>query len=162
METPRPIEPDGALGGIEPQAVVLGTVVDIGATFFLGTALAMSFAAERAEHYGPEIPEHFFRELAADPGYLFWSAVVGALCTAIGGFVAARRAGRFHTQHGAVVAVVGIGIAVLFAILPSASAPPPPIGFQLLSVSVTLAGGIAGGALAGLGRSRDDPEPDAD
>ncbi len=158
MDAPTPIEPDSALGGIDPQAIVLGTIVDIGASFFLGAAVAMSFVSERAEHYGDEIPESFFRDLATDPSYLMWSAVVGAACTAIGGFVAARRAGRFHAQHGAVVAVVSIAIAVLLAVLPGGLLPS--VGYQLLTVFVTLVGGVLGGAIAGWTSGR-APTPDA-
>ena len=143
---PPPIEP-GSEEGIHTRAVDVGALVDIGATFVLGTLLLASYSGSLGIDPGAE-PEQVAEALAADAGFLAWSTLVGAVCTALGGFVAARRAGRFHVQHGAVVGVVAVAVGVLFALTPSAG-PPAALWYQLTGVALSLAAGALGGLVAG-------------
>ena len=145
---PSSIEPDGVFDGLKPGAIVLGALVDNVATGATSIVLFGLLAGADAFSESEEIAQAAF-ELSSDPQFLVWSMVLGLSCTVLGGFVGARRAGRFHLRHGGWVAVASAAIAVLLLLLPTEAAGPlPPFWYNVIGWVLLFPSGLLGGAIA--------------
>ena len=145
--TPPPgIEPTSIFSGLRPLPILFGAVVDHVATFLAGTVLFVVFAARRSIDLSKEISDEAVAEVLASPEFLLCSFIVGALCTVLGGYLGARRAGCHHARHGAFVGLASILIGLLAFVLP-VTAEPAPLWYELLGAAVVIPCGAAGGWL---------------
>jgi putative membrane protein (TIGR04086 family) len=82
--------------------------------------------------------------------------VIGVLGTALGGFVAAQKAGKLEIKHGALVGVCSLALSFIEQSLQEEPAALPE-WFRLLSVLAIIPAGALGGFVAesfkGFGRS---------
>lgn len=145
---PPPIEPTGVFEGLRPGAIVLGALVDHVATFVTSATL-VAWLGVRASQAGEEVSEEALEALAASPEFLALSLVVGALCTLLGGFVGARRAGCHFARHGAFVALASLLLGLLLYLPEARGEPVTPLWYDLLGAGMMLPAGAAGGWLAG-------------
>jgi hypothetical protein len=146
--TPPPaIEPTSIFSGLRPLPILFGALVDHIATFLAGTVLFVVFAADRSIDLSEEISDEAMAEVLASPEFLLCSFIVGALCTVLGGYLGARRAGCHHARHGAFVGLASLLIGLLLFVLPLA-AEPAPLWYDLLGAALVIPCGAAGGWLA--------------
>jgi putative membrane protein (TIGR04086 family) len=146
--TPPPgIEPTSIFSGLRPLPILYGALVDHVATLLAGTVLFVAFAADRSIDLSKEISDEAVAEVLASPEFLLCSFIVGALCTVLGGYLGARRAGCQHARHGAFVGLASLLIGLLLFVLPL-TAEPPPLWYDLLGAAVVVPCGAAGGWLA--------------
>jgi putative membrane protein (TIGR04086 family) len=84
--------------------------------------------------------------------------LIGTLGTALGGFIAGRKAGRFEIKHGA---FVGLGsLIVSFIELTMQEEPPSiPEWFRIISVLAVIPAGALGGYVAELFRGHGGVNP---
>ena len=94
--------------GIRTRAVIIGVIVDWLATEVMLAAYILVFMARAVEKYGgaDKVPEHAFTQ-----GDLLAFVLIGALATALGGFVAGWMARRRRVLHGVVVALTSLLLA---------------------------------------------------
>ncbi len=146
--TPPPaIEPTSFLSGLRPLPILYGALVDHVATLLAGTVLFAVFAVDRSIDLTEEISDEALAEILASPEFLLCSFIVGALCSVLGGYLGARRAGCQHARHGAFIGLTSILIGLLLFVLPPA-AGPAPLWYDLLGAAVVIPCGAAGGWLA--------------
>jgi hypothetical protein len=146
--TPPPaIEPTSIFSGLRALPILYGALVDHVATFLASTALFVVFAAQKSIDLSEELSDEAVAEVLASPEFLFCSFIVGALCTVLGGYLGARRAGCHHASHGAFVGLASLLIGLLLFILPL-SAEPLPLWYELLGAAVVIPCGAAGGWLS--------------
>ncbi len=146
-EPPPAIEPTSIFSGLRPLPILYGALVDHVATLLAGTVLFAVFAADRAIDLSEEISDEAMAEVLASPEFLLCSFIVGALCTALGGYLGARRAGCHHARHGAFVGLASLLIGLLLFALPLTT-EPSPLWYDLLGTAVVIPCGAAGGWLA--------------
>ena len=81
--------------------------------------------------------------------------VIGVLGTALGGFVAAKKAGKLELKHGALVGFCSLILSFVEQSLQEESTPLPE-WFRFLSIAAIIPAGALGGFLAeafkGFGR----------
>lgn len=153
MSAPPPIEPPGIFEGLRPGAILLGAVIDNLATMAGSLLLLFVFAAGLALDGTRDVSEEQIEALMHSTGFLVASLVVGTLCTVLGAYVGARRAGRAYLRHGGWIAVTSAAISLLFYVAPSEGARGP-VWLDLLGWLLVIPAGLAGGALAGRGAPR--------
>ena len=123
---------------LNPRAVFFGVLLDHVGTFSLGASFPV-FAS-------------FLPPALDSDASLFLLAVAGLLCTALGGYVAARMAKRSGTLNGLAVGIVAVSVGILsqrgvgFAELPD--------WYPALVFALVVPAGALGGWLAGLRRIR--------
>ncbi|HEY6010490.1 MAG TPA: hypothetical protein VIX18_03385 [Nitrospirota bacterium] len=120
---------------IKLKAVIVGVIVDNA-----GTLLIMTFLAATLVSTGLSQDE-VMRRLKSTNGLLL-GLIIGLSFTVLGGFFAGRMAGRAERLHGALVAVIGIILAVVFRESGS------PLWFDVVVIAAMLPAGMAGGYLA--------------
>jgi hypothetical protein len=146
--TPPPaIEPTSVFSGLRPLPILYGALVDHVATLLAGTVLFVVFAAHKSLDLSEEISDEAVAEVLASPEFLLCSFIVGALCTVLGGYLGARRAGCCHARHGAFVGLASLLIGLLLFVLPL-TADRAPLWYDLLGAAVVIPCGVAGGWLA--------------
>jgi hypothetical protein len=144
---PPSIEPTSFFSGLRPWAIVVGAVVDGLATLAAFTVLVILLALEHGIAISEEIPDEVLDSLLLSPEGLFWSFVLGGLCTMFGAFVGARRAGCHFVRHGAFVGLASLLLGVAGLFFPS-SEQAPPLWYDFLSIIAIVPLGAAGGWLA--------------
>ena len=123
------------LADIRIKAVIVGAVVDNA-----GTLLVMTFLAAALVSTGfPE--DEVMRRMKSTSG-LMLGLIIGLSFTALGGFFAGKIAGRAEVLHGAMVAVAGMIVALIFR------ESGAPLWFDIAGFAGMLPAGIAGGHLA--------------
>jgi putative membrane protein (TIGR04086 family) len=131
-------------------------VVDYIATYAVTYAFFFVYIAKQLSKQG-ELTGDQIRDYMTSPEGLMIGFVIGALGTALGGFVAAIKAGKLEIKHGA---LVGFCSLILSFVEQSLQEEPTPLPewFRLLSVLAIIPAGALGGFLAeafkGLGRGR--------
>jgi len=156
LRRPPSIEPTGIFDGIRPGAVLFGVIVDTLATIFSGSALFAVFALGATGQNGADFPDSAIDAIVTSPAFLVASLVVGILCTVLGAFAGARRAGCFQVRHGGWIAV---GSAVV-SLVSYAVSPPPvpnPLWVDIAGFALILPAGMAGGLLAQYWPRSDGP-----
>jgi hypothetical protein len=147
-----PIEPEGTFAGLSGSAILLGAFVDIAATEIALTLLALWLVPDAASGDDASA-RRALADLYASKAYVAANLAIGSLCTVLGAFVGARRAGQLQVRHGGWIAVVSTAIGFTLSLL----LPPdpvdvadPPLWIQALAWLLILPAGVAGGALAAL------------
>lgn len=149
MNPPGAIEPEGLFDGLSVGAILLGALVDIGATLVSGVLLVLVFAPEAMAGNEAEAAAAI-EALYASPVYNALELAVGLACTALGAFVGALRAGVLHVRHGGWIAVASTGLIAILSLAapPDAAREAVPFWREALGWALILPAGVAGGALA--------------
>ena len=143
---PPAIEPAGVFEGLRPRAILLGAIVDHFATIVSGLLLVAFFQAG-GDPQDSRDPAEGLEALAGSAEFLLASLVVGVLCTVLGGYMGARRAGCLFVRHGAWVAVVSALVGLLLYAA-AGQEHTNPLWFDLLGFSLLIPAGATGGLLA--------------
>ena len=143
---PSPVEPTGFFTGVQIFPVIIGIVVDYIATYVAMYGYFFVYLAQELSKKG-EVTEDTLIEYMTSPEGLMVGFAIGTACTALGGFVAARKAGAFEIKHGA---FVGLGSLIVSFIEQTAQQEPMPIPewFRLLSIVAIIPAGALGGFAA--------------
>jgi hypothetical protein len=145
-----PIEPEGTFDGLSAAAIFFGACVDVAATVITSTLLVVWLAPEVAN--GDEAAaRRALTELAVSSTYVVSNLALGALCTVLGAFAGARRAGQLHVRHGGWIAVTSTALGVLltsFEPAPPQDAVTGPFWAEVAAWLLILPAGMLGGALA--------------
>jgi len=145
---PPAIQPTGVFDGLRPGAILIGVVVDNLATIVAGSLLVSLFAVRLAREHGAEPSEQAFEALLSSPGFLLASLIVGLLCTVLGAYVGARRAGCLFVRHGAWIAVGSAIVAVILLAMEGPTGSRPPLWFDMVGFALMIPAGAVGGLLA--------------
>jgi putative membrane protein (TIGR04086 family) len=152
---PSPVEPTGFFTGVQIRPIIVGVVVDYIATYAGIYAYFFTYLAKELSKQG-EITGEQIRQYMASPEGLMIGFVIGVLGTALGGFVAAQKAGKLEIKHGALVGVCSLALSFIEQSLQEEPAALPE-WFRLLSVLAIIPAGALGGFVAesfkGFGRS---------
>ena len=152
---PLPIEPRGFFTGVKIRPIIVGAVVDYVATFVLVMLyLILYYVKEPFEKGGlpEEAIEKALNEMLSSQEGLVALIVIGAFCTALGGYLAARLAKADEVKHGALVGAVSLIVGVLQTAM-TGEASPVPYFYQLLGYVLAIPAGALGGSFAqGPGR----------
>jgi putative membrane protein (TIGR04086 family) len=143
---PSPVEPTGFFTGVQILPIIVGVVVDFIASEIGRYAYFFVYLPQELAKQGAVSPEVIDAYMLTDEGLMI-SFVIGTLGTVLGGFIAARRAGKFEIKHGA---FVGLGSLIVAAILEATSEEPisVPEWFRFLSVISIIPAGALGGFVA--------------
>ena len=123
------------LSDIKLKAVIVGAVADNAGTLF-----AMNLLAALLSLTGLSEDEVMGR-LKSTSGMLL-GLIIGLGCTVLGGYIAGRIARKAERTHGALVAVIGMVIALIFR------DSGDPVWFDIVGFACMLPAGMAGGWLA--------------
>jgi putative membrane protein (TIGR04086 family) len=151
----QPIEPTGFFTGLQIRPIILGIVVDYIVTYAAIYAYFFIYLANELSKRG-EVTAETISEYMLSPEGLMIGFAIGALGTALGGFVAGYKAGKLEIKHGA---FVGAGSLIVSFIEQALQEEPTqvPEWFRLLSVLAIIPAGALGGyaaeAFKGLARS---------
>ncbi|MBI2359633.1 MAG: hypothetical protein HYV04_12165 [Deltaproteobacteria bacterium] len=150
QQPPPKIEPRGFFAGVKIRPIIAGAVVDYLATYvFTFLYLIFFFMKEPLEGGGPsqEAFEKAVNEMLSSPEALVALSLIGALCTALGGYVAARLARAEHIKHGALVGAVSLVIGALQMSAVEAGYSLP-YWYEIVAYIVTIPAGALGGFFA--------------
>jgi hypothetical protein len=145
---PPPIEPTGFFAGVQFVPVIIGVVVDYIATEIAMAGFIFGYVAKELSKQG-ELTDEAIAKYIVSPEGLTAVLVIGSLCTALGGFVAARRAGALEIKHGA---FVGLGSLIVSLVQHSMQQQTIelPEWFNFASIVAVIPAGALGGFIAGL------------
>jgi putative membrane protein (TIGR04086 family) len=145
---PRPVEPTGFFTGVELRPIIVGIVVDYIATYAAIYAYFFIYLAEELSKKGEVTSEMISEHMLSSEGLLVAFAI-GALGTALGGFVAGYRARKLEIKHGGFVGVGSLIVSFIEQGLQE-EAMPLPEWFRLLSLLAIIPAGALGGYVAEL------------
>ena len=148
-ETPprNPVEPTGFFTGVQIRPIILGVIVDYIATYAAMYAYFFVYLPNELSKQGKEASyETIVQYMTSDEGLMI-GFLIGVLGTAIGGFVAARKAGSLETKHGAFVGVASLIVSFIEHSL-SEETLPLPEWFRFLSIVAIIPAGALGGYVA--------------
>jgi hypothetical protein len=123
------------LADIKFKAVIFGAIVDNACTLFVMTLLATALVSTGLSE------DEVMGRMKSTSGLLL-GLIIGLGCTFLGGYVAGRMAKQAEVLHGALVAVLGMTIALIFR------ESGIPAWFDVLGFAAMLPVGMAGGRLA--------------
>ena len=129
------------LTDIKLKAVVFGAIVDNG-----GTLLFMTLLAAALMLTGLSVDEVMNRMKSTNG--LLLGLIIGLGFTVLGGYIAGRRAGSAERKHGALVAIIGMVLALIFR------EGGIPALFDIAGFAGMLPAGLLGGHLAQKRRER--------
>jgi len=124
--------PKVKLSNIRLDAVVVGALVDN-----VGTMAVMLLLASALSSTG--IPQNEVISRMKSLSGMLLTLIFGLGCTGLGGYTAARMAKRYEILHGALVAIIGIAIALIFR------EETLPLWYQIVGLISMLPVGMAGG-----------------
>ena len=154
---PRPTEPRGFFTGVGIRPVIIGAVVDYVATYLLVMLyLIVYYVQDPLEKGGlpEEAIEKALEQMIASQEGLLALLVIGALCTALGGYIAGRLAKADAVKHGALVGAVSLIIGALQSGMAGEGSPLPQ-WHMVLGYLLAIPAGALGGFLAqGWARQR--------
>ena len=148
-----PIGPRGFFTGVKIRPIVVGAVVDYVTTYIAVTVYVILYYVKESFQDGgipQEAIEKAFGEAMSSQEGLLAFLIIGALCTVLGGYVAARIAKVEQIKHGALVGAVSLLIGVLQTTMAGAASPVPH-DFELLGYILAIPAGALGGHLAAAG-----------
>ncbi len=129
----------------------MGVLADFGGTLVSGTALSIAAALLAGE---PATPGG---ELAAAQAVLesdLWAVstmIAGSACTVLGGYVAARVAGRAEYAFGV---TTGLAVLIIGEVLSAGTDASPPLAMRLVGWVITLPLAMLGAHLRMLQKER--------
>jgi putative membrane protein (TIGR04086 family) len=144
---PSSIEPTGFFTGVQIRPIIVGVVVDYIATYAGIYAYFFIYLAKELSKQG-EITGEQITEYMASPEGLMIGFTIGVLGTALGGFVAAHKAGKLEIKHGALVGACSLILSFIEQSLQEESLPLPE-WFRFLSVLAIIPAGALGGFVVG-------------
>ncbi len=133
-------DPPGAARRSSALAVGLGFLVDIGATMILGVLLAIVGGASLAA--GGASPEAIDAMVERSAGFQLLGLAGGLVCTAIGGYVAARFAN--HSEYANAFAV-GVASLVFGELMLLVQPQDYPLWLRLLGDALVIPAALVGG-----------------
>jgi putative membrane protein (TIGR04086 family) len=145
---PPRIEPTGFFTGVQIRPVIIGIVVDYIATQFAMAAFIFGYLAKELSKEG-EMTEEAIAKYMETPEGLAVMLIIGCLGTALGGFIAARRAGTLETKHGAFVGLGSLLVSLIQQALQETSLQLPE-WFNFISIVAVIPAGALGGYVAEL------------
>ncbi len=154
---PSPIAPTGFFTGVQVRPIIVGVVVDYIATYAGTYAYFFIYLAKELSKQG-EVTGDQIRDYMTSPEGLMVGFTIGVLGTALGGFVAAVKAGKLEIKHGALVGFCSLILSFIEQSLQEESLPLPE-WFRFLSIAAIIPAGALGGFLAEAfkGRGRNHP-----
>lgn len=141
-----PVEPSGIFSGIDPRAVLIGTLTDYLASIPLGLVLILVLSFKHSIQFWDENANQALDALTFTPEFLAWAFLLGMLCTTLGGYVAANKAACRCVQHGAFVGLISLLIGFIFHLL-SPPEVPLPQWYTMTGVLAAIPSGAIGGWL---------------
>ena len=144
---PSSIEPTGFFTGVQIRPIIVGVVVDYIATYAGIYAYFFIYLAKELSKQGEVTGEQIAKYMASPEGLMI-GFMIGVLGTALGGFVAAHKAGKLEVKHGALVGVCSLILSFIEQSLQEDSLPLPE-WFRFLSVLAIIPAGALGGFVAG-------------
>lgn len=145
---PPPVQPTGFFTGVQIRPVIIGIVVDYIATHLAMAAFIFGYLAKELSEQG-EMTEDAIAKYMSTPEGLTVALVIGSLCTALGGFIAARKAGTLEMKHGAFVGLGSLIVSLIQQAVQDQSMPLPE-WFNFVSIVAVIPAGALGGFAAGL------------
>src|SRR5438445_10790359 len=109
---PSPVHPTGFFTGVQIRLVIIGVVVDYVATSVMIYAYFFVYLANQLSKQGEVSSDAITNYMTTTEGLLIGFAI-GTLGTAIGGFVAAWKAGNFEIKHGAFVGLGSLNVSFI-------------------------------------------------
>jgi putative membrane protein (TIGR04086 family) len=143
-----PVQPTGFFTGVQIRPVIIGVVVDYVATLIGIYAYFFMYLPYELSKQGEVSSEAINDYMMTTEGLLI-GFVIGTLGTAIGGFVAARKAGNFEIKHGAFVGLGSLIVSFIEQLMQQEFVPLPE-WFRFLSVVAIIPAGALGGYVAEL------------
>ena len=143
---PSPIAPTGFFTGVQVRPIIVGVVVDYIATYAGTYAYFFIYLAKELSKQG-EVTGDQIRDYMTSPEGLMVGFIIGVLGTALGGFVAAVKAGKLEIKHGALVGFCSLILSFIEQSLQEESLPLPE-WFRFLSIAAIIPAGAFGGFLA--------------
>jgi putative membrane protein (TIGR04086 family) len=143
---PSPIEPTGFFTGIQIRPIIVGVVVDYVVTYAAMYAYFFIYLAQELSKQG-EVTEEQISNYMTSPEGLMIGFAIGAVGTALGGFVAAFKAGKLEIKHGALVGFCSLILSFIEQSLQEEILPLPQ-WFRFLSVIAIIPAGALGGFVA--------------
>ncbi|MGE5818834.1 MAG: YrzE family protein [Deltaproteobacteria bacterium] len=143
---PSPIHPTGFFAGVQIRPVIVGVIVDYIATYAGMYAYFFVYLASKFSEQGELSQEALADYMMSREGLMIGFAI-GALGTALGGFIAARKAGKFQIKHGAFVGLGSLTVSFIEEMLRGESMPMPE-WFRALSILSIIPAGALGGYVA--------------
>lgn len=147
---PSPIQPIGFFTGVQIRPVIVGVIVDYVGTYAAMYAFFFVYLANKLAERGELSQEAVADYMMSREGLLIGFAI-GALGTALGGFVAAMKAGKFQIKHGAFVGLGSLIVSFIEEVMRQDGSPMPE-WFRALSVLSIIPAGALGGYLAEIFR----------
>jgi putative membrane protein (TIGR04086 family) len=144
---PSSIEPTGFFTGVQIRPLIIGVVVDYIATYAGILAYVFVYLTRELSKQG-EVTDERITEYMASPEGLMIQFTIGVLGTALGGFVAANKAGKLEIKHGALVGFCSLILSFIQQSLQEDSLALPE-WFRFLSVLAIIPAGALGGFVAG-------------
>jgi hypothetical protein len=123
------------LSDIKIKAVIVGAIVDNAGTLLVMTLLAAALVSAGLSE------DEVMNRMKSTNGLLL-GFIVGMGCTVGGGYLAGRMAGRAEVLHGAIVAVVGMILSIIF------HESGDPLWFDIAGFTAIIPAGMAGGYLS--------------
>jgi hypothetical protein len=123
------------LADIKFKAVIIGAVADNAGTLFVMTLLAATLASAGLSE------DEVMGRMRSTSGLLL-GLIIGLGCTVLGGYIAGRIARQAERTHGALLAVIGMVIALIFR------NGGDPAWFDIAGFAGMLPAGMFGGWLA--------------
>jgi hypothetical protein len=145
---PSPIHPTGFFTGVQIRPVIVGVIVDYIATYAAMYAYFFVYLANKLSEQG-ELSQEVLADYMMSREGLMIGFAIGALGTALGGFIAARKAGKFQIKHGAFVGLGSLTVSFIEQMLRGESMPMPE-WFRALSILSIIPAGALGGYVAEL------------
>ncbi|HEX7043969.1 MAG TPA: hypothetical protein VF203_05085 [Burkholderiales bacterium] len=127
---------------IDLKALLFGIVADVGVTFVASVLLFALFAHGLVyPDMPPEEADAAMQALLSRGDFLLTSLVIGLACSALGGYVAARTAGRDLYLHAGLVGLASLLLGLL-------AGTRGPIWFNVAGFLLVLPAALYGGYLA--------------
>lgn len=145
---PSPIQPTGFFTGVQIRPVIIGVIVDYIATYVGMYAYFFLYLANKLAEHG-ELSQEALTDYMMSHEGLMVGFIIGTLGTALGGFVAARKAGKFQIKQGAFVGLGSLTVSFIEEVLQGGSVPMPE-WFLALSILSIIPAGALGGYVAEL------------
>ncbi|MGH7927948.1 MAG: TIGR04086 family membrane protein, partial [Candidatus Binatia bacterium] len=124
-------------------------------------AFIFGYLAKELEKQGEFTEEALEKYMVTTEG-LMAALLIGCLCTALGGFIAARRAGVLEIKHGAFVGLGSLIVSFIQQAIQEQSIQLPE-WFNFVSIVAIIPagalGGYVAGALKGSGRTASPQRP---
>lgn len=148
--SPSPLEPGGFFTGVKIRPIVIGAVVDYLATYVLIIIYILVYYAKEPMEKGglpEEAIDNALKEMLSSPEGLLALIVIGAFCTALGGYLAGWLAKAEEVKHGALVGAASLIVGVLQAAT-AGERNPLSDGYELLAYVLAIPAGALGGYFA--------------